>query len=56
MNHVINSVYNYAVSNLLHLLKDQDLNQMKFVFNSIDTDQDGQLSLSEMRKFASEIT
>ena len=45
----------YADSNLLHLLKDEDLKQMRFVFNSIDIDQDGQLSLSEMRKFASEI-
>lgn len=45
----------YCDSNLLHLLKDQDLNQMKYVFNSIDIDQDGHLSLSEMKKFASEI-
>ena len=52
---IIKILTQYIGSNLLHILKDQDLNQMKYVFNSIDIDQDGQLSLSEMKKFASEI-
>jgi len=42
-------------SNLLAMVKDQDLNQMRHVFNSIDVDNDGHLSLSEMRKFAREV-
>ena len=37
------------------MVKDQDLNQMRHVFNSIDVDNDGHLSLSEMRKFAREV-
>ena len=52
---IIKILTQYIGSNLLHILKDQDLNQMKYVFNSIDIDRDGQLSLSEMKKFASEI-
>jgi len=42
-------------SNLLEMVKDQDLNQMRHVFNSIDVDNDGHLSLSEIRKFAREV-
>jgi len=42
-------------SNLLEMVKDQDVTQMKHVFNSIDIDNDGHLSLEEMRKFAKDV-
>ena len=41
--------------NLLSRIGENDMNQIKLVFDSIDKNRDGQLSLSELEQFASNL-
>ena len=48
-------IYTYPYRSLLSRIGDNDGKQLKLVFDSIDKDKDGELSLKELEEFALEL-